>query len=104
MPCPLYHFQYKQKNDVLRENGPLRDISDMTVQFQHWSGSFSKMNETCFNISRISCFGNESCRNSLSYCINSKYQKLHHLNNESIPIHTLKYAYVSENGHSGKNS
>lgn len=76
LPCPLYHFQSKQRSDVLQANGPLCDISDMTVQFQHQSGSFSEMNETYFNISRIPCFGNESCRNSLNYCMNSKYQKL----------------------------
>lgn len=76
LPCPLYHFQSKQKSDILLENGPFCDISDMTLQFQHQGGSFSEMNETYFSISQIPCFGNESCRNSLSCCINSKYQKL----------------------------
>lgn len=102
LPCPLYHFQSKQKSDVLQEKGPLCDISDVTIQFQHQGGSFSEINETYFNISRISCFGNECYRNSLSYCINSKYQKLYNFNDKNIPRSTLNYACVGENGHSKK--
>ena len=85
LPCPLYHFQSKQKSDVLQENGPFCDILDTTIQFQHQGGSFSEMNETYFNISQIPCFGNESYRNSLSCCLNSKYQKLYDFNDKKIP-------------------
>lgn len=82
LPCPLYHFQSKQKSDVLQENGPFCDISDRTIQFQHQGGSFSEMNEIYFNISQIPYFGNESCRNSLSCCLNLKYQKLYDFNDK----------------------
>lgn len=50
------------------------------------------------------CFGNESCRNSLNYCIHSKYQKLYDFNDKNISRSTLKYAYVYEDGYSRKNS
>lgn len=85
LPCPLYHFQSKQKSDVLQENGLFHDILDRTIQFQHQGGSFSEMNETYFNISQVPCFGNEFCRNSLSCCLNSKYQKLYDFNDKKYP-------------------
>lgn len=40
------------------------------------------------------CFGNESCRNSLNYCIYSKYQEWYDFNDKNISRSTLKYACV----------
>lgn len=66
LSSPLYHFQSKQKYDVLQENAPLCDISDVNMHLLGQDASFSKINEIGFNISEIICFLNGSCRNSLT--------------------------------------
>lgn len=66
LPSSLYHFQSKQKYDVLQENGPLCDISDVNTLLLGQDGSFSERNEIGFCISQIICFENGSCKNSLT--------------------------------------
>lgn len=93
LPSPLYHFQSKQKYDVLQENGPLCDISDMHMQLLGQDGSFSEINEIGFNISQITCFGNWILQKFIN-CIHSKYQKLFYFNDTNISRNTLKYRHV----------
>lgn len=78
LPSPLYHFQSKQKYDVLQENGPLWDISYVHMQLLGQDGSFSEIG---FNILQIACFGNGILRKFIN-CIHSKYQKLFYFNDK----------------------
>lgn len=93
LPSPLYHFQSKQKYDVLQENGPLCDISDVHMQLLGQDGSFSEINEIGFNISQITWFGNWILQKFIN-CIRSKYQKLFYFNDKNISRNILKYTHV----------